>query len=66
MRFRHQAAKLIGKSVQLQTTSGRVLTGRLTSMGTDFLVMRVRIGRRIRRVIIRLAEIILLFSLLGI
>jgi hypothetical protein len=65
MLFRHQATKLVGKSVQVQTTSDRILTGRLSFVGTDFLVMRMRIGRRIRRVVIRLAEIILLFSLLG-
>lgn len=64
MTFRQQAIKLTGKTVQLQTTSGRTLTGRMSSVGSNFLVMRVRVGRRIRRMIIRLAEIILLFSLL--
>jgi hypothetical protein len=63
MLFRQQAINLIGKSVQLQTTSGRILTGHMSSVGTNFLTMRVRIGNRNRRIIIRLAEIILLFSL---
>ncbi|MGK9251325.1 DUF2642 domain-containing protein [Paenibacillus humicus] len=66
MSFRHQAKELVGTSVRIETTSGRVLTGRLTSVGSDFLVMHVRIGRRIRRINIRLAEIIFLFSLLAI
>lgn len=66
MLFHQQAGKLVGKSVQLQTTNGRILTGRLTSVGADTLIMRVRMRGRIRRVIIRIAEIILLFSLLGI
>lgn len=65
MLFRHRAKNLVGKSIQLQMTNGRILTGRLTMVGTDFLIMRVRIRNRVRRVIIRLAEILFLFSLFG-
>ncbi|SDO24768.1 hypothetical protein SAMN04487897_110115 [Paenibacillus sp. yr247] len=65
MSFRNQAQKMIGKSVQVQLTNGRTLTGKLTSVGTDFMIMHVRIGRRIRRINIRLAEILLLFLLFG-
>ncbi|NOU92534.1 hypothetical protein GC093_04700 [Paenibacillus sp. LMG 31456] len=65
MSFRNQAQKMIGKSVQVQLTSGRTLTGKLTSVGTDFMIMRVRIGRRIRRINIRLAEILFLFLIAG-
>lgn len=66
MSFRSQAKGLIGQSVRVRMTDGTVLTGRLLSVGTDMMIMRVRIGGRIRRMIIRLAEILFLFSLLGI
>ncbi|GGG09784.1 hypothetical protein GCM10010916_28340 [Paenibacillus abyssi] len=66
MSFREKAKCLIGRSVEVQLGSGSSLRGRLTSVGSDFVVMHVRRGRRIRRVIVRLAEIAFLFALFGI
>jgi hypothetical protein len=63
MSFRQQATKMIGKSVQVQM-NGSTLTGHLSSVGSDFMIMRVRIRRRIRFINIRLAEILFLFALL--
>jgi hypothetical protein len=63
MLFRKEATNLVGKSIQVQM-NGSTLTGHLSSVGTDFIVMRVRIRNRFRRVIIRLAEILFLFALL--
>jgi hypothetical protein len=63
MLFRKEATKLIGKSVTVQMT-GCSLTGTMSSVGTDFIVMRVIIRNRIRRVVIRLAEILFLSSIL--
>jgi hypothetical protein len=63
MLFRNEATKLIGKSVKVQMT-GHSLTGTMSSVGTDFIVMRIRIRNRIRRVIIRLAQILFLSSIL--
>lgn len=63
MSFHNAAKALVGKSVQVQFT-GHSLTGHLSSVGTDFMVMRVRIRNRIRRINIRLAEILFLFALI--
>jgi hypothetical protein len=62
MLFHEEATKLVGKMVKVQM-SRHSLTGRISSVGTDFIVMRVRIRNRIRRVIIRLAEILFLTSI---
>ena len=64
MTFRQQAIKLQGKSV-LVTTTGSTFTGTLLSVGTDFLILSSIIRGRRRRLIMRLAEIILLTRLLG-
>jgi hypothetical protein len=66
MLFRNKAKALLGQSIEIQMTNSRVLRGKLSTVGTDFLVMHVRIGRRIRRVNVRLAEILFLFALFGI
>jgi hypothetical protein len=63
MLFCEEATKLVGKSVKVQM-KGHSLNGHLSSVGTDFIVMRVRIRNRIRRVIIPLAEILFLSALL--
>jgi hypothetical protein len=63
MPFHKEATNLIGNKVQVHMT-GHSLTGQLSSVGTDFMVMRVRKMNRIRRVIIRLSEIIFLFALI--
>jgi hypothetical protein len=63
MLFSEEATKLVGKSVKVQM-KGHSLTGHLSSVGTDVIVMRVRIRNRIRRVTIRLAEILFLSSIL--
>jgi hypothetical protein len=47
------------------TTNG-TFDGRIISVGTDFLRMRVRINGRIVNMFIRLVETVALFSLLGI
>lgn len=60
MSFRTKAKSMVGKNVQVTTTYG-TFTGRMLSVGSDFLTMR-EIGSR-RRQIIRLAEIIALLSL---
>jgi hypothetical protein len=62
MLFSEEATKLVGKSVKVQM-KGHSLKGHLSSVGTDFIVMRVRIRNRIRRVVISLAEILFLFAL---
>jgi len=62
--FRQQAIKLQGKSV-LVTTTGSTFTGTLLSVGTDFLILSSIIRGRRRRLIMRLAEIVLLSRLLG-
>ncbi|OMG50685.1 hypothetical protein BK140_04800 [Paenibacillus macerans] len=64
MSFRKQAKLLRGKRVQVTTTSG-IFTGTILSVGTDFLILSAIIRGRRRRIIIRLAEIILLMRLLG-
>lgn len=64
MSFRQEATKMVGKSVQVHMSGNRTLTGRLSSVGSDFMIMHTRIGRRIRQVNIRLAEILFLFLLL--
>ncbi|AKG34844.1 hypothetical protein VK70_09920 [Paenibacillus durus ATCC 35681] len=61
--FREKARLLQGKSVLVKTT-GSTFTGTLTSVGTDFLILSSIIRGRRRRLIIRLAEIILLSRLL--
>lgn len=66
MTFRSKARKMVGQTVRVRMTDGTTLTGRLMSVGTDFMIMRVRIGRRFRMMVIRLAEILFLLSLLGI
>ncbi len=63
MTFRQQAKLLQGKKVQV-TTTGSVFTGTLLSVGTDFLILSSIIRGRRRRLIMRLAEIILLSRLL--
>jgi hypothetical protein len=63
MLFHKEATNLVGKAVQVHMT-GHSLTGHLSSVGNDFMVMRVRKMNRIRRVIIRLSEIIFLFALI--
>jgi hypothetical protein len=63
MLFHKEATNLVGKTVQVHMT-GHSLTGSLSSVGTDFMVMRVRKMNRISRVIIRLAEILFLFPLI--
>jgi hypothetical protein len=63
MLFHKEATNLVGKTVQVHMT-GHSLTGNLSSVGTDFMVMRVRKMNRISRVIIRLAEILFLFPLI--
>jgi hypothetical protein len=64
MTFRKQAKLLQGQNVQV-TTTGSVVTGKLLSVGTDFLVLSAIIRGRRRRLIMRLAEIILLSRLIG-
>ncbi|WP_148660390.1 hypothetical protein [Anoxybacteroides amylolyticum] len=64
MNFIHEARHLVGHTVRVITVHG-TFTGTLLSVGNDFLVMRVRIGGRLRRLLIRLALIIALFRLLG-
>jgi hypothetical protein len=63
MLFNDEATKLIGKSVKVQM-KGHSLTGHMTSVGTDVIIMRVRIRNRFRRVIIRLADILFLTSII--
>jgi hypothetical protein len=63
MLFHKEATNLVGKKVQVHLT-GHSLTGHLSSVGNDFMVMRVRKMNRIRRIIIRLAEILFLFPLI--
>jgi hypothetical protein len=65
MNFQQQAKSMIGKRVQIHTTRG-IISARMLSVGSDFLVMSSIIGGRRRRLIIRLAEIAFLFGLLGI
>ncbi|MFM9277838.1 hypothetical protein [Paenibacillus jiagnxiensis] len=64
MTFREQAKLLQGKTVQV-TTTGSIFTGTLLSVGTDFLILSAIIRGRRRRLIMRLAEIILLSRLIG-
>ncbi|MGX4584546.1 hypothetical protein [Paenibacillus chitinolyticus] len=64
MSFREQAKLLQGKKVQV-TTTGSIYTGTLLSVGTDFLILSAVIRGRRRRLIMRLAEIILLSRLFG-
>jgi hypothetical protein len=63
MLFSDEASKLVGKLVKVQM-KGHSVTGRLSSVGTDVIIMRVRIRNRVRRVIISLAEIIFLSAIL--
>lgn len=63
MTFRDKALSLRGQNVQVTTRKG-TYTGRLTSVGTDFLVLSSIVRRRRRNRIIRLVEIIALLSLL--
>jgi hypothetical protein len=63
MLFSEEATKLVGKLVKVQM-KGHSVTGRLSSVGTDVIIMRVRIRNRVRRVIISLAEIIFLSAIL--
>ncbi|MCE5168844.1 DUF2642 domain-containing protein [Paenibacillus profundus] len=63
MTFRDKALRLRGHNVRVTTRKG-TFTGRLTSVGTDFLVLSSITGRRRRNRIIRLVEIIALLSLL--
>ncbi|MHA6530435.1 hypothetical protein [Paenibacillus sp. BAC0078] len=63
MNFRRKAKLLQGKTVQV-TTTGSTYIGTLQSVGTDFLILSSIIRGRRRRLIIRLAEIILLSRLL--
>lgn len=64
MNFIHEARHLVGHTVRVITVHG-TFTGTLLSVGNDFLVMRVRIGGRLRRLLIRLALIIALFRFFG-
>jgi hypothetical protein len=63
MLLHKEATNLVGKTVQVHMI-GHSLTGHLSAVGTDFMVMRVRKMNRISRVIIRLAEILFLFPLI--
>jgi hypothetical protein len=67
MKFRNQAIKLMNTKtrVRMITTNG-TFDGRIISVGSDFLRMRVSIDGRFVNMIIRLVEIVALFSLLGI
>jgi hypothetical protein len=65
MLFSEEATKLVGKSVRVQMKGhSHSLKGHLSSVGTDFIVMRVRIRNLNRRVVIRLAEILFLSAIL--
>ncbi|MBB5323319.1 hypothetical protein HNQ34_000396 [Anoxybacillus tepidamans] len=64
MDFMQQARHLVGHNIRVITVHG-TFTGTLLSVGSDFLIMRVRIAGRLRRILIRLALIIALFRLLG-
>ncbi|MBM7644427.1 hypothetical protein JOD45_000620 [Scopulibacillus daqui] len=63
--FVHEAKNLIGQKVRVITENGNY-TGKLLAVGDDALVLQVRTNGRLRRLIIRIAEIIILFSLLGV
>lgn len=41
--FHEQAKKLIGQTVQVRMSDGSTLIGRHMSVGTDLMIMRVRI-----------------------
>lgn len=65
MSFRDQAKALVGKTVEVHTLGSSIFKGRLLSVGNDFLVMRVRIRRVIRRIIIPLIAISAFFRIFG-
>ncbi|MBB6284091.1 DUF2642 domain-containing protein [Geobacillus subterraneus] len=64
MDFKHQARQLIGQRVTVVTVHGK-FHGILLGVGDDFIVMRVNIRGRLRRILIRLALIIALLRLIG-
>jgi hypothetical protein len=67
MKFRNEAIKLMNTKtrVRIITTNG-TFDGRILSVGSDFLRMRVKIDGTFVNMFIRLVEIVALFSILGI
>ncbi|WP_027408466.1 DUF2642 domain-containing protein [Anoxybacteroides tepidamans] len=59
MNFIHQARQSIGHHVKVMTAHD-TFTGTLLSVGSDFLVIRVRHNRNEQRLLIRLESIIAL------
>jgi hypothetical protein len=66
MKFRNQAIKLMNTKtrVRMITTNG-TFDGRIISIGSDFIRMRVMIDGTSVNMFIRLVEIVALFSILG-